>query len=304
MYCYYCGKTINKKSDALKHGLHEQCFNKWFKIITPAKDFSNITLKGVSKAPENSSDIDKFNKSFFHGAFKKYSAEIEGVQYILKMAQNDFLELPKIEWISNQIYKILGVEIADFYLIRFNNELDTFVTKNFMDRPARKNLIHIYHFLDDKSAYSCEVLLNVIAEKCGRLIDIKKFIEMTLCDSLIGNHDRHGRNIGLIQKGPATFEMSPIYDNPSYIGIEDTILLGADLNPKGKIFTAKTQEPTLGDYIDEFCRLGFFEIVYDFIDQVKVKISQIRLLIEDSDISDKRKKAFIKLINKRMGELE
>ncbi len=257
----------------------------------------NFKRKACKAWPKN-------NTSFFHGAFKKYSAEINSVQYILKMGQSDFPELPLVEWISNKIYKGLGILVADFYMIKFENSIDTFVTKNFMDRSTRKNLIHIYHFIGDGFDYNCEAILKVISEKCGSYIDIKNFIEMTMCDSLVGNHDRHGRNIALIQKDPALFQMAPVYDNPSYIGIEDDVLLGADLNPKGKIFTSLTNEPTLKDYVYEFTRLGFAEIVDGFIAKIKEKNEFIVELIEASNLSSKRKNAFLKIINKRIEEIK
>lgn len=70
--CYYCSKEIGS-SDPKKHGLHEECFSKWFGINT-AKDFENLTIKQVPQ-DISKSDINKISTSFFHGAFKKYSAE-------------------------------------------------------------------------------------------------------------------------------------------------------------------------------------------------------------------------------------
>ena len=96
------------------------------------------------------------NTSFFHGAFKKYSAEIEGEHYILKVSQNDFPELPLVEWISNKIAKLIGLNIADFYLILLENVQKTFVTKNFMtSKKQAMNLVHIYHFLANDEVYNC-----------------------------------------------------------------------------------------------------------------------------------------------------
>jgi serine/threonine protein kinase HipA of HipAB toxin-antitoxin module len=53
---------------------------------------------------------------------------------------------------------------------------------------------------------------------------------MCLFDALVGNHDRHGRNIALIETRKGHI-LSPFYDNPSYIGIEDHNLLLAEHNP-------------------------------------------------------------------------
>jgi len=288
----------------MKHGLHEECFAKWFEIQNPLCDFENITLKQASKEPTKS-DIGRMNTSFFHGAFKKYSAEIEGQHYILKVSQNDFPELPLVEWISNKIANLIGLKTADFYLIRLGNVQKTFVTKNFItSKNQAMNLVHIYHFLTNDEVYNCENILKVVNEKSGKLADVKEIIYMCLFDALIGNHDRHGRNIALIQTGPSNYTLSPTYDNPSYIGIESEFLLQADLNPKGKIFTMDSSEPTLKDYLIEFSRLGHQEMCKEFISITNKKWDQILSTIEKSELSDHRKTAFKKILNKRKMELK
>lgn len=300
--CLYCGSKF-VASEKAKHGMHESCFAKCFSLKIPDEDFANLSIKHSSKAPEVEKGISNFNNSFFHGAFKKYSAEIGGKQYILKMQQTDYLELPEVEWISNKIFSILGINVAEFSLINYDNQLPTFVTKNFIGKRSASNLIHIYHFLKPDQKFDCENLLAIIFQNSGKLFDIKCFIEMVIADSLIGNHDRHGRNIALIQSGPSKFQLSPIYDNPSYIGMECEILLGADLNPTGKICTQCSNEPTLKNYISEFKRLGHIEIVEAFIEKILQSQTKILKIIDSSSISEKRKMAFIQLINKRIGEI-
>ncbi|MBL6991578.1 MAG: HipA domain-containing protein [Bacteriovoracaceae bacterium] len=284
--------------------MHHKCFDICFEVEAQDKDFKNLTLKQSSKEPKNNDSISEFNTSFFHGKFKKYSAEIAKQQYILKMQQKDCPELPEVEWISNKIYLLFGINVAKFCMIRFNNQIPTFVTKNFMKKNTPSNLVHIYHFLEKSEEYNCENLIRIIFNKCGTLIDIKRFIEMVLADSIIGNHDRHGRNIGLIQSGPSKYELSPIYDNPSYIGIEDDIILNADLNPVGKIFTSCSNEPTLSNYISEFKKIGYEEIVDDFICKILKLQTKWELIVGQSTITDKRKNALLKIINKRIGEIE
>lgn len=296
--CCFCDKAI---ADSPKHGLHSECFTKCFGLTNPAKDFENLALKQVSSAP--GSGINKTNTSFFHGMFKKYSAEIEGEQYILKVSQDDYPELPKVELISNKIGKILGLNIPDFYFIKLANVQDTFVTKNFMTKKSGANLIHIYHFFSENDKHSCETIIKILNEKCGKLTEIRDFIHMCLFDALIGNHDRHGRNIGIIQTGPSTYTLSPTYDNPSYIGIEADFLLGADHNPHGNIATNKTNEPTLKDYIVEFNDAGYSEITDAFIKKINSKWAELTSTINNSNLSEKRKQAFIRILEKRKNEL-
>lgn len=301
MKCYYCAGNIPENDR--KHGLHSKCFIECFNLKNPSGTFTNLTPKSQSSQNTTpNSDISKKNKSFFHGAFKKYSAVIEGEHYILKVAQSEFPELPMIEWVSNKIGKVIGLNVPDFYLIKLENSIDTFVTKNFMASKPGTNLNHIYHFVGTRE-HNCETLLNIIKEKCGKLADIKEFIYMCLFDALIGNHDRHGRNIALIQHGPSTFSLSPTYDNPSYIGIEAEVLLGADINPTGKISTKATMEPSMKDYILEFNRLGYQEIVLSFKEKLKANWKHVHEIVQLSDLKPKRKDALLKVLNKRRSEI-
>src|SRR5690606_39155464 len=123
------------------------------------------------------------NTSFFHGKFKKYSAELEGASYILKMRESDAPELPEVEYLCNQIGDSLSLPVADFYIIDFEGE-KVFVTKNFVKRTAPSDLQHIYHFRED-SKHNCEALIQVITEKTKRPYDVGVLIDTILFDSLI-----------------------------------------------------------------------------------------------------------------------
>ena len=92
--------------------------------------------------------------------------------------------------------------------------------------------------------HNCEHLVRIIGEKTRRRTEQERFVYLTLVDTLTGNHDRHGRNLGFIQT-PKGLQLAPFYDNPSYIGLDDDLMLGADLQPRGAIFTEETDEPTV-----------------------------------------------------------
>lgn len=216
-------------------------------------------------------------------------------KYILKVREEKYPELPQVEYISNQIADELGLEIADYHYILFNNEVPTFVTRNFLDDYSSGNLVHIWHYLKTEKVqdYNCKNLMDIIFEETKRPLDLKKFIQICLFDMLIGNHDRHGRNLAIIEmKGKKV--LSPCYDNPSYIGIEEDIMLGAEICPRGKIYTSDSQQPDIVNYIQEFKKLGHEEVVNNFIK--KIKLDCIKEHIYSFGISEKRKNAFFKLI--------
>jgi hypothetical protein len=70
---------------------------------------------------------------------------------------------------------------------------------------------------------------------------------------------------------------------------------------EGAIFTKKTDEPTIKDYVDEWNRLGYEKVVQSF--RKRFSIEKLSGIIEGSFIGEKRKKALFRLISKRGEEL-
>lgn len=292
--CCRCGKSIEEKE--CHYGLHTKCFIDWFLLSEP-NYFSDIIPRSQSLAPFD--DHGK-NTSFFHGAFRKYSSQLGDHNYILKVVQKEHPELPTLEFLCNQIYECLGILIPDYYLIRYPDDYYCFVTKNFMSKLSNASLIHIYHYLKKREEHNCETLVKIVGDKTGRRTEQERFVFLTLADSLIGNHDRHGRNLAFIQT-PKGMQLAPFYDNPSFVGLDDDLMLEADLQPRGAIFTKKTDEPTLKDYVREWNRLGYENVVQDFRNHLNME--KLQQLVNNSFLGEKRKKALMRLIMKREKEL-
>lgn len=296
MQCLKCLKEI-ENSTAEYYGLHPECFQEWFNVADTEK-FTGLQRRH-SSALENPNSHSKQNNSFFHGKFKKYSASLAGNSYILKMRQDDAPELPEVEYLCNQIGKELSIPVAKFYYIDFYGD-KIFVTKNFIKQDSPIDLQHIYHFRPDED-HSCEGLINAISKETGRPLDTRILIKTLLFDSLIGNHDRHGRNLAFIVTSSST-KLSPIYDNVSYLSLETGPMLQADFNPTGRINTKDTFEPSMIDYVFEFKRLGYQAEIDDFY--TRLSIPRINQLITDSFCSNLMKQAIKRLIEKRFEELE
>lgn len=295
--CFKCSRPIHS-NDPVHSGLHLECFNSWFQTYSE-DDFGDIVAR--SSESFSSNDWARIASSFFHGKFRKYSARLGEKNYLLKVQQTEFPELPRMEYLCNQIATSLKLPIPNHFLIRFQNELDTFVSENFMQYYPGCDLVHIYRYLETPDQYTCEGLLNVLEKNVKRYEDIQRFVKICLFDSLIGNHDRHGRNLGLIQSNQE-LRLSPFYDNPSYLALESPLLLGALHEPRGVIGTLDTSEPTMKDYIKEWLRLDLDEPVREF--KSALDLEKINLMISNSYISDKRKLAFTNLIKRRMEELK
>ncbi|MBS0655825.1 MAG: HipA domain-containing protein [Verrucomicrobia bacterium] len=291
--CCKCAELLENES---WYGLHKPCFMDWFEL-SELNNFSDIIPRSQSLAP-----LDPYenNISFFHGAFRKYSSILGEDSYILKVVQEGHPELPATEFLCNQIYENLGIDIPKYYLVRFPENQFCFVTRNFMTKAPNSSLVHIYHYLKSGEEYNCERLVTVIGEQTKRRTEQEKFVYLTLADSLVGNHDRHGRNIGFIQS-PRGMVLAPFYDNPSFIGLDDDWMLGADLQPRGAIFTKATDEPRMGDYVTEWYRLGYEAVVDRF--RKSFSLEKIEQIIKVSFLSEKRKKALFRLICKRGAEL-
>ncbi len=306
MNCLKCNNTI---AELPVHGFHNRCFAIEFKV-TPSRNtnFSKIyeqTANSAAPRTQNDPAFRRFNSSFFHGKYRKYSASLEDRNYILKLGQQDCVELPIIEFICNQLARKLGLEIPDFHLIRFENAHFAFVSRNFMDGLGTATSDHIYKFLDEGFNLDCETLIEAIKKNTGRLSEVERFTELCLFDSWIGNHDRHGRNLTLITKAGSMRTLSPFYDNPSYIGIAEESMLGADHQPRGAIFTFQSEEPTMKDYVIEFNRLGLTSVVERFRQKLTDNSTDLIGIVQNSPLlSEARKKAFITLLEKRLTELE
>lgn len=296
MLCLKCLKPLG--SEPANYGLHYSCFSQWFSVPGNA-EFQNLMRRGAASDRDEYNSYQSVNNSFFHGKFKKYSAVLGDASYILKMRQIEAPELPEVEYLCNQIGSLLSIHVAEYFAIRIGSEI-VFVTKNFISNKGIADLQHIYHFRSDKD-HSCEGLIQTVKIQTGKPYDVNVLVNTILFDALIGNHDRHGRNLAFIIK-PNLIILSPIYDNVSYLSLEEGEMLKADFNPTGKICTSKTLEPSMKDYVAELKNLGFKNEIESFFS--RVKITKINFLIENSFCSDNMKSALKRLINKRYEELK
>jgi hypothetical protein len=292
--CFKCLEKITAKD---YYGLHAACFKAWFGENLSSR-FEALTPEQIIQDENLRKDYAKIDSSFFQGKYKKYSATLNSDKYIFKINDPDFPFLQRAEYLSNQIAEILHVKVAEYFLIRFEGQ-DCFVTRNFLHNSNYRKLTHLYHYLNKGASYDVDTLAHTIFEVTKKPKDVDHFLKTILFDSLIGNHDRHGRNLGFLVKGLHHF-LSPIYDNCSYIGIETKDLIGADLNPLGKVSTLNSEHPSMKDYCLELIRMNRFEIMKSF--KRACNLEKILKAIETSFLPEKYRRAFSNLIQKRHEE--
>lgn len=297
--CLKCKNSLDQ-SEAV-YGLHRDCFVEEFSH-TNITEFRDLDPKKSSSTPTSNPEIKKQKNTFFHGIYLKYSARLGETEYILKVQEPRFPELPQVEYLCNQIAELLKIDVPPYYLINFNGRI-TFVTRNFM-QDYTGTLHHIYKFLPaGEENHSCEEIIKTILIQTERLADVAKFIEICLFDTLIGNNDRHGRNLGIIETASIK-KLAPMYDNPSCLGIEDDFFLVSDINPSGSIWTKTSKEPKPIDYIKEFQRLGYETIVAQFCSKIVLQLPNIISTINNTELIPGRKNALTKLLQKRKGDFE
>lgn len=296
--CLYCLKPL-KSREFDSTSLHEKCYLEAFQL-EKLEEFQNFSRKSSIE----SSTEESWVSSHFQGKFKKYSASLGGESYIIKTREAEYPELPDVEYICNKIGRTLELDVAKFFTVEVFGER-AFITKNFISKGSKpENLVHIYHYINPKKQeYSCKTLLKIIEQETGNALELEKFVELCLFDSLIGNNDRHGRNLGFIIRADQ-IRLSPIYDNPSALGVEYGDILKATWNPTGKIATKHTDSPSAQDYSMEFMRLGYEDIVENFYLKVESNIKSIFKIIDQGFCSDLMKEALHRLIAKRFEELK
>lgn len=296
--CLKCKHELIQ-SDAV-YGLHKHCFDQSFGTAE-STEFRDLDPKKSSHTSSGSHpEIRKQKNTFYHGIYLKYSARLGSTEYILKVEEPRFPELPLVEYLCNELASILKIDVPPYHLIDFNGRL-AFVTRNFM-QDYTGTLVHIYNYLPEgENHHNCEEIIKAIMEQTGKLSEVNKFIHICLFDALIGNNDRHGRNLGIIVTSSLK-KLAPMYDNPSCLGIEDDFFLVSDINPSGSIWTKDSKHPKPTDYIKEFQRLGYEDLVNAFIAKVIAQSSNIITIVQNANLSQKRKNALIKLLNKRIEE--
>lgn len=275
---------------------HKNCYDPDFTYTF--NRFSDIQRK-IHHLIDDSED-----ERFFHGCRRKYSIMAHGdgpsqydwANYIIKPCQ---ITAP-MEDLCNQIAELFDIDVPAHYLV-YNESFKSpcFISKNFMEDKHYSDFKHIFLFFNKNDLYNVQNLKKIISQKTDRQKDIVRFIHTVLLDALIGNNDRHGRNLGLIVSADG-YRLSPTYDTVSYLAEEP--LLEADIFITGAIPTLEENTPLLGDYIKDFKRLGHESNVKDFFERISIK--KIEELIEDSFIKPELKIAFLRYIKKMIGIFE
>ena len=293
--CLHCNKQINTLSN--HYGLHPHCFDEIFQCTT-ANNFSNLSERQFSS--DRTTETNIYLSSYFAGNYRKYDASLNTHRYILKFQETNMPHLVTVEFIINKLAKQFNLPIPEpFAIIKINNEL-SFVEKNFLDnkKNTHHNLIHIYHYLKKgEQHYTVSNIYNAILNETQSYKDCEIFLETLLFDALIGNDDRHGRNLAILQTSKEK-KLSPIYDNVSALGRESGEWLKAHWNPTGKILTKFSSKPSIADYVKEIKKLGHANTLDSFYTKL-LRVNTTEIINSTSHLHLEMKQALIKLIDEK-----
>ena len=302
-YCLRCNKPL--KNNKNFYGQHVDCFKEIFQLDHET-EFQSLARKNFTSDSDNK-DLEDKNKhltSYFAGNYKKYEGKLDGQSYILKLSKEEYPELAPVEYICNKIGYYCKINVAiPFTLIDLGNNELAFVSQNFMSNfDTHATLNAIYHYIEPgPNNYNVENLSKAIFSQTRSAPDVYMFFKTLLFDSLIGNHDRHGRNYSIIETYKSK-RLSPIYDNPSYLGLESGSLLKAHIAVFGKIWTKNAQEPSIIDYAKEIKRLNANHVINDFITSIQyTKIEQT--ILETHCLSKDMKTALHKMVTEQYNKL-
>lgn len=300
-HCLRCNQPIEKGPS--HYGQHIQCFKEIFSV-SEILEFHSLARKESGSSHEQKK-LPPHLTSYFAGNYKKYEGQLGGSSYILKFSKMEYPELAPVEYVCNKIAYYCGIPVPiPFTLIKMSDNELAFVSKNFMHTmKTHATLVHFYRYLPDGTEnYNVERIASTIYQETHSSKDVTTFFKVLLFDALIGNHDRHGSNLALVETAKGK-SLAPIYDNPSYLGLESGTMLKAHFSPRGKIWTKNSKEPTMIEYLEEINRLGVYETAKKFYKTLPMKRIE-QMVTEAVCLLEPMKKALLKLINERYSELK
>jgi hypothetical protein len=293
-----CRETLDPSG---QYGWHAACFSKHFES-EPGLQFEGLSRTEGGSEPKSGAKSPPYLQSYFAGNYRKYDGRLGNVRYLLKF-QDDTKspELVAVEYLCNVLAQALKVPVpGPFGIIHIYDE-PAFAVLNFVANAAHpKNLVHMYRYIG-QNAFSVEVICETIMAQTQKLLDVECFLWVILFDALIGNHDRHGRNLALIETAKSK-RLAPFYDNVSALGLESGEILKATWNPTGKISTCSSDEPGMKDYVAEVHRLGYGHVVSKF----KKRAAQVNfksVVLHSPLLSPLMKTAILNLIFARVEHL-
>lgn len=163
------------------------------------------------------------NNISYPGMFKKFGVTINGVNYMLKISNNDEQDLSiHCEIIGSLLCDMMKIPYSKIKLVRYGNNTGLLSTDWKSGRPGQFFPLASYFeelidtSPDSKVEFSYELFKSILLKKCpAKYEDILRiFWRLNVIDYLICNA-RSAGNIGFIDSD--SIKLVPIYDNSTWL---------------------------------------------------------------------------------------
>lgn len=318
--CKICLNPISNPDAQKFNGYHNRCTTRLFGSLRVAPTL-NVTTPEFYEAARCKKGLSisgaqaKFGVAVMDG---KLVIPPDGVlsTHIVKPCPPEYQELPANEHLSMRIAEIAGIETAVCGLIRFADGTLAYIVKRY-DRGDKGERIHQEDMMqamglpntEDISKYkgSYEAIARALSGIPGAgLLESAEFIKRSLLMYFLGNGDFHLKNTSIIYTDSSVPKLSPAYDVVNTALYNDHQFLCLDFFEGDDDPTSflSLGYPTLADFKELAEKVGVgVKSISKYAEFIVRKIPEITTLIENSMLSESRKKAYLNLINERIKTL-
>lgn len=226
--------------------------------------------------------------------------------YIFKPQTESYAQLPENEDLTMHLAEAAKIKVVPHSLIRLADGRLGYITKR-IDRTENGEKIDMedmcqltLHPTEYKYKGSYEQIAKTIATYSDTpKLDLANYMQLLLFCFVIGNNDMHLKNFSLYR--PAKdYRMTPAYD----------LLNVAIANPKDKeemalTLSGRKTRLRLSDFVDAAKSMGLEEnLVYNLIGALRKALPKWQTLIQNSFLSEEKKKEYEELVLSRLRRLQ
>ncbi len=211
-------------------------------------------------------------------------------------------ELPQNEALTMSLAKTIGLEVPKHGLVRGIGHQFTYYIQRF-DRLSKHRRLQVEYFAqlsgaqrDTKYESSMEKVVDIVKKYCTYpKVELAKLFKLTIFNFLIGNEDMHLKNFSLITKDGKVM-LAPVYDL-----LNSSIVLNAKVEValpiKGK--RNSISRKLLCEYFGKDRMELNDKSINHILSMIEAKLSLWQTLIQESELSEKMKRAYIALLKER-----
>lgn len=239
-----------------------------------------------AKSPKRISIDDWLDSPQGHGNADKFGFIHHGVQYLAKPEDPDYKQelIAENEYTCNRIAQAMGLRTARLFGLSEIDGQKAFVQEWFSVNGF--SLMSLYRYIEPGRPYSFSTIKDCIQEISSRPEeDTIFFAKIALFDCVIGNTDRHGRNLGFLVRDDS-IRLSPVFDNISTT-LPD-FKLKTRFNFSSRISTETSERPSVTQCVREVKKLWpkDFDRLVAWLEETEM---DVKIEIENSHLRDDQK---------------